>query len=566
MGTTILEYTSTQKLDCGGCLPKPVRLAIPYTIAQLGICFSIQRTISADLIKITCRPNSCGVDIFKYTFSYDDTQIRDGQTLTAEDIQGVFCYGPEVWYAEDYAGGEVTVFTDADKQILITQHQCHIPLAPGSACTEDVICTPVTLAEDKTYSNSLTFLKGGVLTTAGHIATIEGPFTAGPIDCFNTTAGEIVFGKNATLQILPEWFGAAGDGTTDDTVAIQLALDTAAASKLPIKFMPNKTYVISNLTIPQYAFLSADGGRRSPTIIKANSSSEMLTLSSTPDTFITIRGIQFDGNNTAASCINLKAANVTVIEDCAFANADILLDLREGPIWNYITRCEFQSAPVAGIQISGLTIATYISQCTFGGTSPYSIYTDASWTGDSLVVSDSTFGTTATDMINVLRDIAAGGNVHFFALRNRFDGAPANSNINIGQNVIGSLEDNSSTSGSPYGFVIDGTYVSVVNNFFSQAAIAAIHLTTNASNCNVGSQKWGALGGGADRIVDGGNRTILGNNQQLLKGITALRPSGLQAPLATQYGLMYLDTTLDPDGLPIWWQGTKWIKADGSDA
>ncbi len=46
------------------------------------------------------------------------------------------------------------------------------------------------------------------------------------------------------------------------------------------------------------------------------------------------------------------------------------------------------------------------------------------------------------------------------------------------------------------------------------------------------------------------------------KGATAARPT----PAATDYGAMYLDTTLDADGLPIFWNGAKWIKADGSDA
>ena len=47
-----------------------------------------------------------------------------------------------------------------------------------------------------------------------------------------------------------------------------------------------------------------------------------------------------------------------------------------------------------------------------------------------------------------------------------------------------------------------------------------------------------------------------------MKGATVARPTlG-----ATEIGFMYFDTTLDADGLPVWWNGAKWIKADGSDA
>lgn len=46
------------------------------------------------------------------------------------------------------------------------------------------------------------------------------------------------------------------------------------------------------------------------------------------------------------------------------------------------------------------------------------------------------------------------------------------------------------------------------------------------------------------------------------KGTTVNRPT----LTVLDVGCTYMDTTLDADGLPIWWNGTKWIKADGSDA
>lgn len=44
------------------------------------------------------------------------------------------------------------------------------------------------------------------------------------------------------------------------------------------------------------------------------------------------------------------------------------------------------------------------------------------------------------------------------------------------------------------------------------------------------------------------------------KGITGARPTlG-----ANDYGVTYLDTTLDADGKPIWWNGTAWVDATGA--
>jgi len=46
----------------------------------------------------------------------------------------------------------------------------------------------------------------------------------------------------------------------------------------------------------------------------------------------------------------------------------------------------------------------------------------------------------------------------------------------------------------------------------------------------------------------------------LKKGTTANRPTiG-----ANTYGFMYMDTTLDADGKPIWWNGTAWVDATGA--
>jgi hypothetical protein len=45
------------------------------------------------------------------------------------------------------------------------------------------------------------------------------------------------------------------------------------------------------------------------------------------------------------------------------------------------------------------------------------------------------------------------------------------------------------------------------------------------------------------------------------KGTTAQRLSGLTASDA---GLSYLDTTLNANGKPIWWNGTAWVDATGA--
>lgn len=55
---------------------------------------------------------------------------------------------------------------------------------------------------------------------------------------------------------------------------------------------------------------------------------------------------------------------------------------------------------------------------------------------------------------------------------------------------------------------------------------------------------------------------VLSKNRKIAKDTTANRPS----PEASDIGYTYYDTTLDADGKPIFWNGTKWIDATGTDA
>lgn len=62
-----------------------------------------------------------------------------------------------------------------------------------------------------------------------------------------------------------------------------------------------------------------------------------------------------------------------------------------------------------------------------------------------------------------------------------------------------------------------------------------------------------------------GTATVWFNDDKVTtsaKGTTAARPT----LLASDVGFNYLDTTLDPDGKPIWWNGTAWFDATGAAA
>jgi hypothetical protein len=60
--------------------------------------------------------------------------------------------------------------------------------------------------------------------------------------------------NNALKEVYPQWFGAAGDGSTDDTAAVQKALDSIAGCNLPVWF-PKGTYKVTR----QGSFISGRG-------------------------------------------------------------------------------------------------------------------------------------------------------------------------------------------------------------------------------------------------------------------------------------------------------------------
>lgn len=82
---------------------------------------------------------------------------------------------------------------------------------------------------------------GGILAVAtGVTLTVNGPLDAGASQVFSCTGtGTVAFAKVG--KVYPEWFGAAGDGTTDDTAALNLSRD-ACPTKGAVYLTPTRTY------------------------------------------------------------------------------------------------------------------------------------------------------------------------------------------------------------------------------------------------------------------------------------------------------------------------------------
>src|SRR3990172_12604256 len=81
----------------------------------------------------------------------------------------------------------------------------------------------------------------------GVMITINGPFESPLSKAFDLVGtGVVAFGAGVVKEFYPQWWGAKGDGVTDDSAAIQAALDAADAAGGGIVYIPDGTYICNS--------------------------------------------------------------------------------------------------------------------------------------------------------------------------------------------------------------------------------------------------------------------------------------------------------------------------------
>lgn len=111
-------------------------------------------------------------------------------------------------------------------------------------------------------------------------------------------------------------FGAKGDGVTNDTNAIQAAMN--AAKKI---YFPTSTYVYTALTIPTGISLIGDGPYQSILFLQNASNPTAAAIQNTGGTGIAIQGIGFNGNyknQSSGDIVSFTNVTNTIISQCEF--------------------------------------------------------------------------------------------------------------------------------------------------------------------------------------------------------------------------------------------------------
>jgi hypothetical protein len=123
---------------------------------------------------------------------------------------------------------------------------------------------------------------------------------------------------------------------------------------------------------------------------------------------------------------------------------------------------------------------------------------------------------------------------------------------------------NNYVEGTTYGIVLVS---SVTLTSLGSTLVSANNISGTTADMRISGNYFTDLRIGANSYANGtistsGSPVFKRLSPYTQKGTTANRPTGLSA--VTDIGYFYLDTTLDADGKPIWWNGTAWIDATGA--
>ncbi len=243
-------------------------------------------------------------------------EIRDNwdamEIVFGVDLSSPSPIGKEVAFYGTTFAAAITAIDDNDVTLIVNE--------------AEIVAADVTVPTNV----SLFFAKGGSLAVANaKTVTINGDIISGSYQIFSG-AGDVTFGTDAPGIINVRWFGATGDGTTDDTATVQVALNRTVASNKTLKLSAGTyclesqvSYDITTTGNPERIIIIGD--KYQTTILDKCTTTSCLSFTrSSPATrgFFTLKDliVRINGNKPTANVISFvdMATSRFLIEGCIF--------------------------------------------------------------------------------------------------------------------------------------------------------------------------------------------------------------------------------------------------------
>jgi hypothetical protein len=120
-------------------------------------------------------------------------------------------------------------------------------------------------------------------------------------------------------DVTHEDWGAIGDGVTDDTTAIQNAINAAEAAGFGIIFLPGGTFKVTSLTVESSGIMIMGAGVDVSVIKTSSTTADIITLGDGSTTYnnITIKDLTIDTSvvRTAGAAIELNKINRVILDN-----------------------------------------------------------------------------------------------------------------------------------------------------------------------------------------------------------------------------------------------------------
>ncbi len=256
-------------------------------------------------------PQTGAVLSFAAPIDAQPTQIfstTSGGTVT---ITGAtpFIY-PQWWGASGNGSTDNTAALTAASAALATNVGLYFP--PGTYY----------FASSYTTTVPFTLAPGAVIQIAStKTFAFTAPLIAGPEYCLSLATGTFTIDGH-TPVIYAEWFGAKGDGVTDDSAAINAAIAAGASIGSPcVQFLAKTYYHLTTITITRSNIVLQGAGMGVTYLNTATNAVDNIQVtgtSGTPLTYVTIRDLSLSTN--AATAVSANGISVLYANLCSVRN------------------------------------------------------------------------------------------------------------------------------------------------------------------------------------------------------------------------------------------------------